>query len=170
MNRVLAILLSIFISAPMLAQPHKKGDDAPFKEKIEATKVAYFTEKIGLTPEEAQVFWPTYNKWWSEKQVAHKELHKSLKAIEDLEAKGNYTAPQMKKLINEYSKNLSMESEIFDMYIEEFYKILPIEKVAKIFVAEKGFRDILTKMWREKKHPKKGAGDPVRRDPSQKPE
>jgi hypothetical protein len=40
------------------------------------------------------------------------------------------------------------------MYIDEFYKILPVEKVAKIFVAEKGFRDILTKMWREKKHHK----------------
>ena len=31
------------------------------KEKIQALKVAYITEKLALTPEQAQVFWPIYN-------------------------------------------------------------------------------------------------------------
>lgn len=171
MNRTLVILISLMLALPMMGQPHRRGDEKSFKAKLEATKVAYFTEKLNLTPEEAQVFWPVYNKWWGERQEANKKVRESMVAIEKLEEKGGYTDPQMKKLIKEYSKNLALESEIFDMYIEEFYKVLPTGKVAKIFVAEKGFRDMLTKMWREKKHPRPEmpphSGRP---DPSKKPE
>mgnify|MGYP003531372575 FL=1 len=63
MNRALAILISILIVFPMAGQSQKKQDEKPFREKVEATKVAYFTKKLNLTPEEAQVFWPVYNKW-----------------------------------------------------------------------------------------------------------
>ncbi len=155
MNRIIVILVSLLVAFPVLGQSHKKGDEKSFRAKVEATKVAYFTEKLDLSAEEAQVFWPVYNKWWSERQEAYRKVHRSIAAIVELEEKGSYTDPQMKKLINEYSRNLALESELFDMYLEEFYKILPTEKVAKIFVAEKGFRDILTKMWRDKKHHEK---------------
>ena len=155
MNRFVAVLLSLLIAFPLLGQQNKKQEEKSFREKVEATKVAYFTEKLNLTPQEAQVFWPVYNKWWSERQEAYKKVHESVDAIVKLEEKGGYSDPQMKKLINQYAQNLALEAEIFDMYVDEFYKILPTEKVAKIFVAEKGFRDILTKMWREKKHHQK---------------
>ena len=168
MNRLVVVLISMMLALPMMGQHHKKGDDKSFKAKLEATKVAYFTEKLNLTPEEAQVFWPVYNKWWGEKQEAYRKVRESMDAIEKLEAKGGYTDPQMKKLIKEYSKNLALESEIFDMYIEEFYKILPTDKVAKIFIAEKGFRNMLTQMWREKKHARNEKAPHVDREDASK--
>ncbi|MBO5804759.1 MAG: hypothetical protein J6R25_06810 [Bacteroidales bacterium] len=168
MNRALVILISILMAFPMTGQPQKKQEERPFREKVEATKVAYFTEKLNLTPEEAQVFWPIYNKWWGERQEANKQVHKAIKDIVALEEMGDYTDPQMKKLIKEYSRALSMESEVFDIYIEEFYKILPMEKVAKIFVAEKGFREILTNMWKEKKHSGKIDEVPSEKQPPRK--
>ena len=61
------------------------GDD--WKEKLMAEKVAFLTLEIGLTPEEAQVFWPVYNQVEKEKDEAmfsmikaHKDM---LKAIEE---------------------------------------------------------------------------------------
>lgn len=153
MNRVLVLLFSVLLALPAFAQ-NKKQEEKSFKERIEATKVAYFTEKIGLTPEEAQRFWPVYYKFWNEKQDAYKKVRKSIESIIKLDEKGDYSDPEMKKLINQYGDYLSLEGEIFEMYIDEFYKILPTNKVAKIFTAEVGFRKILTDMWKEQKKPK----------------
>lgn len=147
MNRFLVCLISILLTFPLLAQ--KKGEKREFEEKIEATKVAYFTEKLELTTEEAQVFWPIYNKWWKDKMEAHHKVYATMQAIVDLDNKGGYTDPQMKKLINEHAKSLSLESQVFEIYLQEFYKVLPTSKVAKIFAAESGFREILMNMWKE---------------------
>ena len=32
-----------------------------WKERIMSEKIAFLTVEVGLTPEEAQVFWPVYN-------------------------------------------------------------------------------------------------------------
>ena len=36
---------------------------------IKSQKIAFFTDKIGLSPEEAQVFWPIYNDYWDKKNT-----------------------------------------------------------------------------------------------------
>lgn len=153
MSRILVLLFSLLLAVPTFAQG-KKQEDKSFKERIEATKVAYFTEKIGLTPEEAQRFWPIYYKFWNERQDAYNKVRKSIEAVIKLDEEGGYSDPEMKKLINQYGDYLSLEAEIFEMYIDEFYKILPTAKVAKLFTAEVGFRKILTDMWKEQKKPR----------------
>ena len=41
-----------------------------WKEKIQSEKIAFLTLEIGLTPQEAQVFWPVYNEINEEKDKA----------------------------------------------------------------------------------------------------
>lgn len=57
-----AMIISITMSA--IAQ-----DDAPQKRdggRLEALKIAYLTKQLNLTTEEAQKFWPVYNKYIGE--------------------------------------------------------------------------------------------------------
>ena len=59
MNRLISIILLSVITQLALAQ-----DDRSKHEKIEhlkAQKVAFLTEKIGLSSADAQTFWPIYN-------------------------------------------------------------------------------------------------------------
>ena len=42
--------------------PSQKGNHQQMKERLQAEHIAFLTEKLELTPEEAQVFWPVYNK------------------------------------------------------------------------------------------------------------
>ena len=53
---VLALFLYAGVSAD--AQPNPSGD---WKEKMQSSKIAFLTMEIGLTPAEAQNFWPIYN-------------------------------------------------------------------------------------------------------------
>ncbi len=48
------LILLLFISAGIYAQDNKH-------EKIKAYKTAYITEKLELSPKEAEEFWPVYN-------------------------------------------------------------------------------------------------------------
>ena len=150
MKKILTIFAIIATMACMSvsAQAHR-GRGEEWKEKMMAEKIAFLTLEVGLTPEEAQAFWPIYNKWWDDRQSANSATRKALKSIKKLNKEGNYSEVEMKKLIKTYTSCLKNESDVYEVYIEEFYKILPVEKVAKIFVAEDGFRKKLTQMWRE---------------------
>jgi hypothetical protein len=55
MKKLIPILIFL-ISFSVFAQP-----DGKIRERIKAQKVAFITEKLSLTPEEAQGFWPIYN-------------------------------------------------------------------------------------------------------------
>ena len=48
-------LLGAFASRPAMLQGAGNGD------RIEALRIAYISEQLNLTPEEAQKFWPVYN-------------------------------------------------------------------------------------------------------------
>lgn len=54
------------------------------KEKIKALKVAYITEKLDFTTDEAQKFWPIYNTF-DEKQfeIRHNKMKAIIKKIEE---------------------------------------------------------------------------------------
>lgn len=135
------------------AQKDKKGGKW---EEIESAKIGFFTTFIGITSEEAKEFWPIYNNYQEESRKLHKATRTSLRAIKTLSEKGKFSDVEMKKLIKEYLDNFEKEGELTKIYLEEFYKILPVEKVAKIFLAEEEFRVTMIKMW--KKGENKGDG------------
>ena len=66
----------------------------------------------------------------------------------------------MKKLLKEYLDNFEKEGEHHKLYLEEFYKILPVEKVAKIFLAEEEFRINMIKMWKKNENKEKSHNNP----------
>ncbi|GGI57938.1 sensor of ECF-type sigma factor [Winogradskyella haliclonae] len=59
MKQIITILL-IFTGLLSLAQPPKDGK---MKERIRTQKIAFITEKLALTADEAQKFWPIYNQF-----------------------------------------------------------------------------------------------------------
>jgi len=60
--RIIEVLLLVAISTVAVAQPQNA------REKIEAAKIALITERLNLTPEQAQKFWPVYNEYSKKQQ------------------------------------------------------------------------------------------------------
>lgn len=121
------------------------------KEKIESTKIAYLTQCLQLTPQEAQLFWPIYNEYIQKRNqiiknntTKPKDLNKPIEEMTDKEIDAMVDG----ELIQE-----QMLLDLKKEYIEKFKAILPIKKVAKLFSAEKDFKKILIKKANEK--PKK---------------
>ena len=110
-----------------------------WKEKMMAEKIAFLTLEVGLTPEEAQVFWPVYNQVEKEKDEAmfnviktYKEMNK---AIEEKKSEKEVAA-----LLDKYLEAQKKMNEVENGIAAKYKAVLPVDKVAKLYVAEEKFR------------------------------
>lgn len=140
MKRTLILLAAfLMIASGATAQEQKNQTKAKkFYERIQAEKVAFFTSELDLSPEEAQVFWPVYNQFCKESQEAH---CKTMKLFSETMPKNEtISESEMEKRLDNYVKALDEEKDILGKYHKRFKKVLPIEKVAKLYKAEEAFR------------------------------
>lgn len=129
-----------------LAQP---PGAAAKKEKIESMKIAFITQKLNLSPEEAQKFWPVYNKYTDEQEKARKAFRGQM--MEELQNIDEMTNAEADKALNDMLAFRTSEVDITRKYTAEFKKVLPSQKVVKLFVAEQEFKKELLKMLRQQK-------------------
>ena len=69
MKKFYTILLSMLFFHGAMAQ-----DDQHGLGRLEAYKIAYLTKKLNLSPQEAQQFWPIYNKYQQEIKSARSDV------------------------------------------------------------------------------------------------
>ena len=110
-----------------------------WKEKIMSEKIAFLTMEMGITPDEAQIFWPVYNQVDKERDEAIRSVFRSYKAVEDAVAAGK-GEKELNKLLDEYLAALKAQGEVEQKAYKEYAKVLPAEKLAKLYVAEEKFR------------------------------
>jgi hypothetical protein len=145
----LMILVAV-IAFNTLQTAHAQDELEPSKrERLEALKVAYLTQELSLTPEEAQQFWPLYNEMAKKMRDIRKEQRGNR-----MDAKENFDSMSDAELSAAIDKELAYEQQELDLkkeYNAKFKKILPIKKVAKLHASEKGFRKELLKGARDKR-------------------
>ena len=110
-----------------------------WQEKIVSEKIAFLTMEMGITPEEAQVFWPVYNQVDKERDEAIRRVFRSYKAVEDAVAAGK-SEKELNKLLDEHLAALKAQGEVEQKAYKDYAKVLPTEKLAKLYVAEEKFR------------------------------
>lgn len=162
----IALLGTISLQAAKLQQQDAEGNttqavktQSTFKqvsgEEIQLQKIAFYSQQLELTTEEAQKFWPLYNEYWAECGKARSRTMKSLKALNNAtSAESKATDEEVNRLAQEYLANLNAESEIPLHYFDKFVKVMPVKKAAKIFYVEEKFRRMLIKQFRNPQPPK----------------
>ena len=113
------------------------GDD--WKEKLMAEKIAFLTLEVGLTPEEAQVFWPIYNQVEQEKDEALMNVLKTYKDLLKATEEGK-PAKEIESALDKYIEAQQKLREVENGVAEKYKSALSVEKVAKLYVAEEKFR------------------------------
>ncbi|MDX2003221.1 MAG: hypothetical protein SFW35_12350 [Chitinophagales bacterium] len=108
------------------------------KEKLEAMKVTYITNKLALTPKEAQVFWPVYNEYQAKRELLHKERRQLL-----MQAKSGYanmSDADMEKLMQQGFDLKQRELDLDKQYYAKFKEVLTVKKIALLYKAELDFK------------------------------
>jgi hypothetical protein len=100
---LLILLLSAFAFLSTVRVHAQAGDGGA---KLQALKIAWLTKKLDLSPEEAQRFWPIYNKYTDEIRAIRQEQKQ--KNTSEIEVEDKILAVR-KKYNGEFSKALSPE-------------------------------------------------------------
>ena len=134
----IAIIAALF-SFNSFASDHIQRDKEDWKEKIMSEKIAFFTTEIGISPEEGQAFWPVYNEVNKVKDEAMHKVFKNYKALAEAIDTGR-SEKEIKSLLDAYLKSMEAQREVENAAAEKYMKVLPVEKVAKLYIAEEKFR------------------------------
>lgn len=118
-------------------------------EQIQSEKIAFFTDKMKLTPEEAAVFWPLYNEYQNKKHELNKQKNSVLIYFRRNEQR--LSEDELKKLTQRYLSYQREEAQLINTYTNRFMQVLPIEKVLKIYITEAEFRRYLIDQIRKKR-------------------
>ena len=138
-NFVIAILFAFNVTA--MAQEDRK-------EKIEAMKVSFITQKLDLTSKEAQIFWPLYNELQDKLQAARKAKRKEAKQTRgDIDV---MTDAEVEAIIDSEIAAKQVEAELAKEYHAKFKQLLSVKKVAKLYRAEDDFKRELLKQLQNK--------------------
>jgi len=116
-------------------------------ELIKTKKIAFMTEQIGLTSQEAEKFWPVYNE-------LEKERYMLMDKKRDLEhrsesPKAGMSEADYRKLACEIAATHAKEGKLIEEYNLKLLNILPAEKVVKLYRAEGKFRASLMHEFRK---------------------
>ena len=143
--KIIPILLFLF-AINTFAQPRLKEK----KEQIKALKVAYITEELQLTSEEAIKFWPVFNAYEDKQKELRQEKMRSYKNRLDA---GEVDAMSEKEATNLLNQMESTEDDLYQLrkkFIVSLKGILPAKKIIKLKRSEEGFNRKLLKQYREK--------------------
>lgn len=150
------IIITVLISALGMAQPGSEGrhedheDRKMAKEKIKALAVAYVTEQLELTPDEASTFWPVFNELRDQRYQIDRERRQLVREMEDKFE--SLTDSQAVEYVNKIAALEKKKYETsFEFNKDKFIKIVGAKRFLKLMKAETDFR---RKMLREFKNRK----------------
>ncbi|EAS19910.1 conserved hypothetical protein [Flavobacteria bacterium BBFL7] len=147
------LIIAVLISTIGMAQGSEGDRDnhrRMNKEKIEALAVAYITEQLELTPDEASKFWPVFNKM---REKRHELERKKKALIREMEAKiESLSDSEASKYV---SKITDLDNQIhassYEQNNAEIIKIIGAKRFLKLMKAEMDFRKKMLKEYKERR-------------------
>ena len=137
------LILCIFTLSSMISFSQENTVQKSLEE-IQSKRIAFITERVNFTPEEAQAFWPLYN----ELRLKKAELNKKIR--NKIEPNQNSNSTDYKKL-NEEKIDAELKKALLEKeYYLKYKQILSEEKIYKLYKAEREFRKILLKEIQQK--------------------
>lgn len=139
MNNMKNIFLTIAaLVCFSMASSANTGWENEWKERFKSEKIAFLTMEMNITPAEAQAFWPIYNEIEQKKDEALVQVIKTYKALNTAVEQNNQS--EVEKCLTAYLKAQETLREIESKAAEQYKAVLPVEKVAKLYIGEEKFR------------------------------
>ncbi len=115
------------------------GQKAKAKQKIEAARIALITERLNLSPKEAQMFWPVYNEFTSQRKALRDTYKKERPQI----SKDQMTEDQRKEVLRKQIELKQQELNLEKEYSQKVLAVISTQQMMSLRTAERDFRRML---------------------------
>ena len=143
MKRLILPLLLLMLAVSW-AQPNERA----MRERIKAQKVAFITERLNLSSEEAQKFWPIYNAFEKE---THAMRQNDLKEVRQAMRRGNLSDNEAQRLLDQY---MAVEDKLHaakKKLVDDLSGVIPPQKIIQLKSAEDAFNRKLLDMLKKRR-------------------
>lgn len=145
-TKLLTILFFLF-AIKSFAQP---GMDGNKKEQIKALKIAFITEELQLTPEEATKFWPLFNSFEAKQAEIRRQKMKSFIDRMDEDAVDKMSEKDASALLLQMENTEEELHQLRKKFVASLKGIIPSIKIIKLKRAEEKFNKKLLKQYRDR--------------------
>lgn len=150
------LLLTVLINGITFSQDKKSKIvmHEQKREKIKAQKIAFITNSLDLTPDEAQLFWPVYNEYNKKLDDISSEKMKIMREVKT--KKIELTEKEAETLADKIVELQSGEANLLKEYHVKFKKTLSKNKILKLYQTELKFKKQLIRDMKGMKHHENG--------------
>ncbi len=140
MKTIINFLFLAIISVSVMAQDEDiTPRDQKAQDKIRAARIAFITERLELSPEEAERFWPVYREFATKRQELRQQFDQVRK-----NPNPNQTAEQHNNTLVELSLKIKQqELDLERDYSKRILNVIPAQKLMALKRAEDDFRRLL---------------------------
>lgn len=116
-----------------------ENQDPKMAEKINAARIALISEKLKLTPAQAEKFWPVYREFTEQRMALRKQLRDAERHQDPAKAKTDRDQELIKLGHLLKQQNLDLEKT----YSDRLLKVISAEQLLTLPKAEQEFRKML---------------------------
>jgi len=151
MRKILTLLFGLMMAFAANAQVDDDVEPAQLdpkaQEKINGLRIAYLTDKLGLTPEQAEKFWPIYREFALKRMEARAELRQAKKGMDP-------NNPDPKKQQELVDLSLKVKQRVLDLekeYSGRLLKVVTAQQMLRLPTAEAEFRGYLNDLIQQRR-------------------
>ncbi|GAB4243830.1 MAG: hypothetical protein Tsb0034_21830 [Ekhidna sp.] len=109
------------------------------REKIEAAKIALITERLELTPEQAERFWPIYREFGQKRREIRGDFDKARRDFDPNKASEEENRKMLEMANAVKEQQLKLERD----YSERILKVISTRQLNNLRKAENDFKEML---------------------------
>ena len=146
-NRIVITLVLFLMSTSIFAQD---GRNREKMEQVKSLKIAYITNELALSSEEAAKFWPVYNDYEEKQRLVKRQKMGNYMDRMDTGAIDKMTEKEASAVLAQMESN---EEELFQLrkkFVANLRNVIPPIKIIKLKKAEENFNRKLLKQYRDK--------------------
>lgn len=134
---IMKYMLAMLLLLTTLAAVAQEEDGTPqmdpkTRERIDAARVAYITERLGLTREEAERFWPLYREYTDKRRLLRQQFNQA-----KMDGRPANELLDLEQKLKQDGLNLEKE------YSGRIRQLVPPEKLLNMRRAEEDFRKLI---------------------------
>jgi len=115
------------------------AQDKKAMQKIETARIALITERLELTPDQAEKFWPLYREYNQQRRQLRQEFKDTRQGVD----RQNLTEEQSKELVAKAMDLKQRELNLEKQYAERMTQVISAQQILRLRNAEKDFQQML---------------------------
>jgi hypothetical protein len=130
----------VFTAAyPSVAQDYEKSIPPATRQKIETARIALLSERLALTSEQAEKFWPVYREFVGKRQELKKQFNRAKKQLDVSKADPKQEQELIELGFSLKQQELDLEKE----YSAKILQIISPQQLLNLKKAEQDFRQLI---------------------------